>query len=69
MRRIPPLTSLVGIYVPSPGKVAHGELPLRGRNTIVRACTSTDATSFESSAPAGLTGKLANAYIATYREH
>jgi hypothetical protein len=55
------------IYVSSPWKLAHGAQRLRGCNTIVRACTSPNATRWGPTALGGLVGKLPNGCIATYR--
>ena len=62
-----PLTFLAGVHASSPWKLAHGESRLCGCDTIVRACTSPNATPLESRTLGGLTGELPIGYIATYR--
>ena len=66
-RRISPVTFSAGIYVSSPGKLAHGTERLRGCNTIIRACTSPNTMLWVTPARGGFIGKLPNGCIATYQ--
>ena len=57
----------VGIHVSSPWKLAHEKRRLQGCNTVVRACTSPNATVWGPTAVGGLIGKFPNVCIATYQ--